>query len=96
MALMSDSKFAPSTAGMERKNEKRTANVRSNPRSSPAEIVVPDRDRPGTTAIICAKPMTIASESVMAFSVLLPWPKRSAASSRKPVTMSAKPMKNVL
>lgn len=42
MALMSDSRFAPSTAGMERKNEKRTANVRSNPRSSPAEIVVPD------------------------------------------------------
>ena len=40
----------------------------------PAEIVVPERDKPGTTAIICARPMTSASESVMAFSVLLPWP----------------------
>ena len=58
IAFTSERRFAPSTAGMERKNENLTANVRSNPRSIPAEIVVPERDKPGTTAIICARPTT--------------------------------------
>ena len=92
---MIDTRFAPTTAGMDSKNENFTAKLRSKPRSMPKLIVVPERDSPGTTATACARPTTSASAVVELRSSLLPCPMRSAAKSRKPVRINAKPMKNV-
>ena len=93
--LMIDTRFAPTTAGMDSKNENFTAKLRSKPRSIPALIVVPERESPGTTATACARPTTIASAEVELRSSLLPCPMRSAANSKKPVMTNAKPIKNV-
>ena len=49
-ALAKARMFAPSTAGSDIRNEKRTAKLRSSPVAMPAAIVVPDRDRPGIVA----------------------------------------------
>ena len=88
--------FAPRTAGIESRKENFTANERSKPQSIPTAMVVPERERPGTVAAACERPTSMTSVMVAFFSVLLPWPMRSAANSSPPVTRSAKPMKNVL
>jgi len=52
------------SAGTDRKNESRVTATRSRPRSSPADIVAPDRDTPGTSARHWARPMTRVSRQV--------------------------------
>lgn len=47
---MRERMLAPSMAGMERKKEYFTAKLLSKPQQSPQEMVVPDRERPGTVA----------------------------------------------
>ena len=49
------------TAGIERRNEKRAAAVRSRPMNSPAVIVAPERETPGISASACAKPTAMPS-----------------------------------
>ena len=87
--------FAPSTAGSDIRNEKRTAKLRSSPVAMPAAIVVPDRDRPGIVATAWHTPMMSASRTRMFFSVRVPLGILSATNSRKPVRMSMRPMKKV-
>src|SRR5664280_2048015 len=48
--LPSSSSPAAVSAGIARKNDSRVASTRSMPRSSPALMVAPDRDTPGTSA----------------------------------------------
>ena len=48
-------------AGVESRNEKRAADSRVILRNSPAEMVTPLRDVPGTTANACAAPIVNAS-----------------------------------
>ena len=88
--------FAPSTAGMDMRKENRTANFRLKPRVIPAAMVVPDRDRPGTTATACAQPTRSASSIVDDRAVLRPWAMRSEKKRMQPVASRAKPMKRVL
>lgn len=52
---------APKMAGTESKNEKRPANSWSIPNINPVEIVIPDREMPGITAIPCIKPIIVES-----------------------------------
>src|SRR4051812_46478042 len=48
---------APSRAGMDRKNDNLVTVTRSKSRSSPADMVAPDRDTPGISARHCTVPM---------------------------------------
>src|SRR6266849_6184994 len=52
---------APMITGVASRNAKRVASSRRSPRASPAEIVIPEREIPGISAIACAMPMTSAS-----------------------------------
>mgnify|MGYP006998815970 FL=1 len=51
IASLSVRMFAPNTAGMESRNAKRTANLRSKPVKQPAVIVMPEREMPGHSAM---------------------------------------------
>ena len=64
---------------MDRKNDSRVAATRSRPRNSPALIVAPDREMPGTRAMHCTNPMTSASFRVVDFSGRA-WVARASAS----------------
>ncbi|CFE78507.1 Uncharacterised protein [Mycobacterium tuberculosis] len=52
------------TAGMASRNPNRAASSRSSPRNSPALMVDPDLDTPGTSARVWAIPTTTASRQV--------------------------------
>ena len=54
---------APSIAGIYNKNEKRVANSGVNPLNSPAKIVEPEREIPGTMAMLCTIPTQTASDT---------------------------------
>src|ERR1044071_250358 len=54
-------KAAAPIAGVESRNENRAPDSRVRLRNSPAEIVTPLREQPGTTEMACARP--IARES---------------------------------
>ena len=56
------------SAGIDRKKLSRVAATRSRPRTSPAEMVAPERETPGISARHCTAPMTSASRSVSSFS----------------------------
>ena len=88
--------LAPSTAGMDSRNAKRTANRRSMPRKQPMEMVMPDREMPGHVAMACPAPTISTSAKVALFSVFLPLRMRSQPKSSAPVTSSAIPTKMVL
>ena len=51
---------APVIAGIDIKKEKLAIFSRENPHNSPAKIVEPERDIPGTTAIPCTIPNIMA------------------------------------
>ena len=51
-------------------NANRTENSREKPRNRPVHIVVPERDRPGSTAKHWPMPTINASSQVASFSVL--------------------------
>ena len=55
---------APATAGIDIRNENRAASLRVRPSSSAMQIVDPDRDTPGSSASVCARPMISASVQV--------------------------------
>ena len=78
-AWISSIRFAPSTAGIEIRNENFTAKRRSSPVAMPAVIVVPERLRPGIVATAWHSPISSASRMRMVCSVLLPCGIRSAA-----------------
>ena len=88
--------FAPRTAGMLSRNEKRTANLRSKPTKQPVVIVIPEREMPGIVAIACPMPTISTSSHVAVRSFLRPFFTRSLTKSRTPVTMSAAPIKAML
>ena len=88
--------LAPSTAGMDSRKENRTENFRRNPRIMPAEMVVPDRDRPGTTATAWPTPTSRASNSVADLAPFFPRAMRSEKNRSRPVTSRAQPTKMVL
>ena len=81
------------TAGIERRNEKRAAAVRSSPTNSPAVIVAPERDTPGISASAWAKPIfePVARPDLS----IVRWrvPTCSASSSTSPSTISAVPIR---
>ena len=87
-----DSTFAPSTAGMLSRKEKRMAKPRSRPVAMPAVMVVPLRERPGIVATHWQQPMMSASRMRMFFSVLWPGVILSDTKSRQPVSINATPM----
>ena len=64
--------FAPRTAGRLIRKENFTAKSRRSPVAIPAVIVVPERERPGTTATHWHRPMISASNTVILRSVFLP------------------------
>jgi hypothetical protein len=59
---------AATRAGMARKNEIRVAATRSRPRNSPALMVAPERETPGTRAMHWTRPITMASVRFISFS----------------------------
>ena len=61
IALMSERRFAPSTAGMLMSREYFIANGRDCPVAMPAVIVLPEREMPGMVATACAQPISSAS-----------------------------------
>src|SRR6266851_1091123 len=54
---------APRMIGVASRKAKRVESPRSSPRNSPAEIVMPEREMPGRSAIAWAAPMSTASIS---------------------------------
>ena len=81
--------LAPSTAGRDMRKEKRTAKVRSKPRSIPAEMVIPAREIPGRVPTAWAQPTSRASTMVALRAFFRPLAIRSEKKSRKPVAMRA-------
>ncbi len=81
------------TAGIDSRNEKRAAASRLSPRNSPAVIVAPDRDTPGTRAIACAKPIATPSRVVMSSTLRVRLPTFSAASKSSPSTIRVVPIR---
>ena len=59
------SNVSPRMGIMTIRNENEATFSRLSPRSIPVAMVVPERLRPGRTAIDCAMPMTNASSQVM-------------------------------
>ena len=55
--------LAPITTGSDIRNERRKARVSSNLRSNRVDIVVPERDKPGSVASPWASPTMIASRN---------------------------------
>ena len=53
--------LAPITTGSDMRNERRKARVSSNLRSNRVDIVVPERDNPGSVASPWVSPTMIAS-----------------------------------
>ena len=64
-ALGSSKSPAAVSAGIDRKNDIRVAATRSSPAKSPAEIVAPERETPGTSETHWTTPMKMASRMVM-------------------------------
>ena len=56
---------AAKTEGSDNKNENRAAVSRDMPAKSPAVIVTPERDEPGTSASACARPVNNVSPQVI-------------------------------
>jgi hypothetical protein len=81
------------TAGIESRNENLAAVGRSRPRNRPAEIVAPDLDTPGTSASVCAEPITTASRSPRSVIRRSLRPVRSATSRTRPNRISVAPIK---
>ena len=86
---MMERMLAPSTAGMERMKEKRTANFRSKPTRQPVVMVVPERERPGQVAKAWEMPTMRASVIRALRSFFRPFLTRSLKNSRKPVRIRA-------
>ena len=72
---------AAAVTGTANRNEKRAAASRDKPRNSPAVIVTPERDVPGTSASACAQPITTTSSQPIERSSRCCVPSRSAANS---------------
>ena len=77
------------TAGMASRKPNRAASSRSSPRNSPALIVAPDRDTPGTSARHCARPTTTLSRQVSCSTWRVCRPKYSAAAMTAENTINA-------
>ena len=72
-------------AGMERMKEYLTANFRSRPQKVQAEIVVPERERPGSVANPCATPIRMPSPQLTSFGIFQQFSTRSERKRRRPV-----------
>ena len=68
---------APRIAGIERIKEYFTANFLSNPQNVHAEIVVPEREIPGSVANPCAIPIRIPSPQETSFGIFQQFSTRS-------------------
>src|SRR5678816_4131186 len=90
-ALRASRMPAPAIAGIDSRNENRAASLRVNPSSSAMQIVAPDRDTPGTSAMVCARPISSASLSVIVASSRPSRPAawRSMSAMITPTTISA-------
>ena len=71
------------------RKENRTAKFLSYPLSSPAEMVLPDREIPGKVPKACAQPTRRASVIVAVLAVFLPRAIRSEKKRMKPVAINA-------
>ena len=69
--------LAPSTAGMDSKKAKRTANRRSKPLKQPMQMVMPDREMPGQVAMAWPAPTRRTSAMVAVRSFFRPLGTRS-------------------
>ena len=72
---------APIVIGVAIRNEKRAAASRFSPAKRAAEMLIPDRLMPGTSASACAAPIVIATGNVTSPTPLV-WPPQRSASHR--------------
>ena len=81
--------------GIERRNEKRAALSASKPSIRPMVMVIPDRDVPGTSASICARPITKPDRIFISCMSLLREKRASAHHNNRPNPMVLKAMTRV-
>ena len=93
-SMIEESSNSPlsTTAGTDRRNEKRAAAARSSPRKSPAVIVAPERDTPGISAAAWAMPTQKPSFVWIWSRSRSRVPTFSAAASTSPSTISVVPI----